>query len=93
MQYEPVTGNKYPPLPSHIAKKQAVINIKNNDKKCFLWLILASLQPQSAKVEKVSKYKQYKDEFNYEDVLFTIDPLQHKVLDRFCEGVTFLSAY
>ena len=84
MQYKPVTGNKFLPLPPYIAKKQAVINIKNNDEKCFLWSILAALYPQIEKAERATKYEQYKDELNCEDISFPVDPLQHKVLDRFC---------
>ena len=84
LQYDPVTGNKFLPLPSYIAKKQAVINVKNNDEKCFLWSILAALHPQAKDSQRVTKYIEYKDELDCEDISFPVDPLQHKVLDRFC---------
>ncbi|GFW35145.1 uncharacterized protein TNCV_5067101 [Trichonephila clavipes] len=36
--YQPLAASSYIPLPKTIAKKKAVINIKNSDEKCFLWL-------------------------------------------------------
>ena len=83
MQYDPVAGNKSLPFLLYIAKKTALINIKNNDEKWFSWSILAAPLPQSEKAERVTKYEQYKDELNCESTSFPVDPLQHKLLDRF----------
>jgi hypothetical protein len=35
-KYNPLRGNSYIPLPKILANKKAIINIKNNDNKCFL---------------------------------------------------------
>jgi len=44
-QLKPLYGSIYIPTPPPIAKKQAVINIKNSDQFCFQWAILSCLYP------------------------------------------------
>ena len=46
VRYEPVKGSSYIPLPSFIAHKKAVINVKNlHDHKCFLYAVTSALYP------------------------------------------------
>ena len=43
----------------------AILNIKNDDKGCFLWSLLASLQPcNSSHPKRVSNYRQHSIEKN-----------------------------
>ena len=35
--YEPLKGNSYIPLPPKLAQKKAIINMNNEDDKCFTW--------------------------------------------------------
>jgi len=44
-QFRPLGGSTYIPTPPSIAKKQAVINIQNNDNRCFEWSVLSCLYP------------------------------------------------
>ena len=39
VDYEPLRGNSFIPLPKQLASKQAIINMKNNYDTCFLWCI------------------------------------------------------
>ena len=43
--YKPYGGSSYVDMPNYIKEKKAVLNIKNNDNKCFLWSVLAALHP------------------------------------------------
>jgi len=44
--YKPIKGSGYIPLPSFIAYKNAVINIKNlHDHKCLLYAVTSALYP------------------------------------------------
>ncbi len=36
-QYTPLKGSSYIPLPRKLKTKKAIINVKNNDNKCFMW--------------------------------------------------------
>ena len=46
VEYKPMRGGSYIPLPELIKKKNAITNIKNEDNKCFLWSILRYLHPK-----------------------------------------------
>ena len=48
------------------------MNIKNDDKYCFIWSMLASLHPcKNENPTRVSNYRQYFDELNNEGLDFT----------------------
>ena len=55
-------GSSYVKVP---LRSNAFVNIKNNDKYCFIWSILASLHPfDNGHPNRVSNYKQYFNELN-----------------------------
>ena len=52
-------------------RSNAILNIENNDKYCFLWSILASLHPCNFNhPNRVSNYRQYFNELNIQDLDF-----------------------
>ena len=44
-QYRPLQGSTYVETPAHIADKHCVVNVKNDDEKCFAWAVLSALYP------------------------------------------------
>ena len=53
-------------------RTNALVNIKNNDKYCFFWSILASLHPrENDRPNRVSNYYQYFNELNFQSFDFT----------------------
>ena len=53
-------------------RSDAILNIENNDKYCFLWSIFASLHPRKIDhPNRVSIYRGYFDEFNFEGFDFS----------------------
>lgn len=59
-RYVPLKGSSYVELPQVIKNKKAVVNIRNNDQKCFLWSLLAALNPcKTSDVNGLYRYKQY----------------------------------
>ena len=62
-------GSNYIKIP---LGSNAILNIENNDKYCFLWSILAYLHPcNNNHPNRVSSYRQYFDELNIQDFDFT----------------------
>ena len=62
-------GSNYVKIP---LRANALLNIENNDKYCFLWSILASLHPCiDNHPKRVSNFKQYFNELNFESFNFT----------------------
>ena len=68
--YQPLMGNSYVKTPEFIAKKKAVINIKNEDDKCIVWSILAQLHPAASNVCLVNQYRRYEQELDMRGVAF-----------------------
>jgi hypothetical protein len=56
-RYQPLKGSSYVALPEKLKLKNAIINVQNDDNKCFKWAILSALHPPSCKPYRVSKYK------------------------------------
>ena len=81
MHYDPLHASSYLALPSVIQKRKACLNIKNDDEKCFLWSILASLHlvPHGNNPTRVSKYTPFEAEINMEGVLY---PVAIKDIDK-----------
>ena len=71
----------YIKLPEWIQSKKAVLNIKNDDNKCFKWCVLAGLHPINKNPERVSKYKPFEnkikdDDIKYPMTLYQIDKVE-----------------
>lgn len=62
-----LTGSSYIPLPDFIKNKKAIINIKNDDNKCFLYSVLCGLKCPEKNEERVTKYLNRLDELKYKD--------------------------
>ena len=46
VNYHPMKGSSYIPLPDWIMRKKAIVSIRNRDNKCFLWSVLRYLHPR-----------------------------------------------
>ena len=55
-RYNPLRGGTYLPLPASLAKKKAIINVKNKDNECLKWAIRAALFPVEKDAQRPSKY-------------------------------------
>ena len=64
-----MNGSNYVKIP---LRSNAILNIENSDKHCFLWSILASLRPCNINhPNRVSNYRQFFDELNIQDFDFS----------------------
>ena len=75
VKYDLMRTSNYLSLSKELKAKQGYLNIENNDKKCFLWSILASLHPVQHRnqPDKVSKYQKYEHELNMSGIQYTVD--------------------
>ena len=46
-QYRPLHGSTYVETPAQITNKYCVVNVKNDDEKCFAWVVLSGLYPSN----------------------------------------------
>ena len=81
VEYKPIRGSSYIPLPDWIMRKRAILNLRNRDNKCFLWCILRYLHPREKNDSRV------KDLLKYEHELIIPDrfefPTKPKDIDKF----------
>ena len=75
--YRPLPGSSYVKLPDELrSPKKELINIKNNDQKCFLWCHIRHINPVKVHPERITKEdKKLVKELDYGDVNF---PVQEK---------------
>ena len=67
INYNPLSGSSYKPLPKCIENTHSIVNIKNEDNQCFLWCCIASRHLPNHHAERVNHYIQYKNEFKYDE--------------------------
>ena len=64
-----LNGTSYVKIP---LRSNAILNVQNNDKYCFIWSILASLHPcENTHPSRVNNYLQYFNELNFQSFDFT----------------------
>ena len=59
VEFDPLKGSSYIPLPDWIMRKKAIVSIMNKDDKCFLWCILRYLHPRERNDRRLVDLKQY----------------------------------
>ena len=64
VKYNSMRASSYLPLPKKLKAKQGCFSIQNNDEKCFIWSILASLHLVQRRNHqfRVLKYQEYERE-------------------------------
>ncbi|KAB0792893.1 hypothetical protein PPYR_12513 [Photinus pyralis] len=92
--YAPIKGgfSTYIKMPSFILAKKAVVNVRNNDKFCFLWSIVAALNPVTKNVDRESSYPHFDDILKRESIQFPIkitdikkfEQLNHLSINLYC---------
>ena len=80
VEYKPVKGSSYIPLPDQIMRKKAIVKIKNHDEKCFLWCILRYLHPLEKNDVRISNLKQYENDLNTKGINY---PVKLKDISKF----------
>ena len=82
LEFDPLRASTYIPLPKEVSDKKAVINIKNDDEKCFLWAVIAAMYPVDNHVERLSKYIQHANKFNVDGITFPMPINQIKTFEE-----------
>ena len=80
-KWEPLYGGSYMPLDPYLANKKAIINMQNEDDKCFMWSVLRALYPKDNHPERIDKdLKSKQDSINMKGINYPVDL---KAIDRF----------
>ena len=80
-RWEPINGSSYIPLDPYLANKKAIINMKNEDDKCFMWSVLRALYPKDNHPERIDNdLKSKQNTLNMKGICYPVDL---KAIDRF----------
>ena len=72
--YRPLSGSSYVKLPAELrSSKKGLINIKNNDQKCFLWCHVRHINPVKIHPERITREdKKLANDLNYDRIEFSV---------------------
>ena len=72
-KYKPMNGSSYTQLPSELRRRNALINIKNEDNECFRWCHIRHLNPQEKNPQRIKKSdKEYVEKLDYSEIEFPV---------------------
>ena len=76
-------GGSYITLPKEISSRNATINPKNEDDRCFMWAIIVALHRDDIGVhpERISKIRKYVDNYDWRDT-FPVHPRDIKIWEE-----------
>ena len=72
VDYKPMRGSSYIPLPEFIKKKKTIINMGNKDDKSFLWCVLRYLHPREKYASRINDLREYENDLNFKGINFPI---------------------
>ena len=80
-RWDPVNAGSYIELPPELKNRKAIINMKNQDDKCFMWCVLRALNPKDKNTERIDNdLKSKVDILNMEGIQY---PVSLRGIDRF----------
>ena len=81
--WDPLKASSYIDLPEELKKRNAIINMKNEDNnKCFLWCVLRALNPKNTNPQRIDKdLKSKENTLNMSGINYPVDI--KKDIDRF----------
>ena len=72
--WDPIKASSYINLPKELKNKKAIINMKNEDNKCFLWCVLRALNPKNKNNERIdTDLKSKENTLNMEGIDYPVD--------------------
>ena len=71
-KYAPLKGSSYMELPKYLKKKEAIINVRNQDNGCLKWALLSALHPveHGSHPDRLSKYIAHQHELDFTGIEF-----------------------
>ena len=80
-KWDPMSAGSYMELPQALKNRKAIINMKNQDDKCFMWSVLRALNPKDKNAERVDNdLKSKVDTLNMQGIRY---PVSFRDIDRF----------
>ena len=72
VEYKPMKGSSYIPLPDFIMRKKAITNMENKDDNCFLWSVLRHLHPKEKHAARINDLREHENDLNFKGIDFPV---------------------
>ena len=84
IRYAPLSGSAWTPLPKFLQNKKAIINVKNNDNRCFAYAIAAALHPISRTKHpyRPEQYEEFFEEEGLNDIQYPVNPIEMQEIEE-----------
>ena len=69
-KFKPIRGSNYIATPSALIGNHFLLNIRNNDNKCFAYSVLAAMFPEKEHKQRQNKYKPNLHKLNFDNIEF-----------------------
>ena len=80
-RWDSINAGSYIPLDPYLANKKAIINMQNEDDKCFMWSVLRALYPKDTNPQRIENdLKSKQDNINMDGICY---PVNFRAIDRF----------
>ena len=88
-EYDPLRASTYIPLPKELQDKHAVVNIQNNDDKCFIWCVSAAVygDPDAPNLQRVSHYREHESKWDAKGISMRVRLRTHPLTLAMSRGV------
>jgi len=80
--YRPLHGSTFVRTPDFMANKHCLINVQNNDEKCFVWSVLSALYPATHHPYRLLKYKTHEHSLKVEGLTFPVQTKQIPLFEK-----------
>jgi len=80
--YHPLYGSTFVRTPDVLANKHCLINVQNNDEKCFIWSVLSAVYPAAHNPQRLSKYKNQEHSLKVEGLNFLVQTKQIALFEK-----------
>lgn len=86
--FEKISGSTYIELPEFLKRKRAIINVQNDDNKCFQYAVLSALFPAEHNPQRISNYKKHANSLDFTGIKY---PVALKDIAKFEQQNTAIS--
>ena len=93
-RYSPIRGGTYQELPKFLVRKKCIVNVKNDDNRCFGFSLLAFLVPQATNRFRAEPLREFFDQYGLDDITYPVAPNQVPELeDRLHLNISIFSFF
>jgi len=80
--YRPLHGSTFVRTPDFLEKKHCLVNVQNDDEKCFVWSVLSALYPGAHNPQRLSNYINREPSLNLEGLTFPVQTKQIPLFEK-----------